>query len=129
MDLKPSMTLPLSSSTQFTGSARIKTQLTVAAGSNIVPLASPNSSSKTLILPAKPSLMDHASPSSFVASFCVAVMRHLIPNEFWGNGEEQTHNRDVFIANVKKFVHLRRFESMTLHEVTQGIKVCYTYIE
>jgi telomerase reverse transcriptase len=67
--------------------------------------------------------MDHATPTSCVAAFCVAVMRHLIPDEFWGTGEEQIHNRDIFLINVKNFVLLRRFESMTLHEVAQGIKV------
>lgn len=67
--------------------------------------------------------MDHSTPTSLVSTFCRAVISHLVPNEFWGVGEIQTHNKRIIHQNIDRFVKLRRFESLSLHEVTQGLKV------
>jgi telomerase reverse transcriptase len=73
--------------------------------------------------PRKPSLIDHATPPSQVSAFCRAVLAHLIPRELWGTGDTQAHNEKIFNRNVDRFVALRRFESLSLHEVSQGTKV------
>lgn len=81
-----------------------------------------------LILPTKPSLIDHATLSGRVAAFCIAVLFKLIPKEFWGSGPDQEHNMMIVKENISKFVHQRRFESLTVHEVSQGLKVCLPHV-
>lgn len=73
--------------------------------------------------PRKASMMDHATPTAKVSAFCRAVLSNIVPRGFWGSGDVQKHNEQVFLRNVHRFVTLRRFESLTLHEVSQGIKV------
>jgi hypothetical protein len=58
-----------------------------------------------------------------VAAFCRAVLSHIIPSDFWGGGHVKKENERVFYRNVDQFIGLRRFEIMSLHEVSQGIKV------
>ncbi|KAG8165152.1 hypothetical protein KVR01_005427 [Diaporthe batatas] len=69
------------------------------------------------------SMTDLATPISQVSAFCQAVLSKIIPHEFWGHGDVQAHNRGMFLKNVDRFVKLRRFETMSLHEVMQGVKV------
>lgn len=64
-----------------------------------------------------------ATPISQVSAFCQAVLSKIIPHEFWGHGDVQAHNRGMLLKNVDRFVKLRRFETMSLHEVMQGLKV------
>lgn len=67
--------------------------------------------------------MDLASPSANVSAFCRAVLGRVIPDEFLGIGEDQTHNKQVLMKNVDRFVDLRRFETLSLHDAVQGMKV------
>lgn len=70
------------------------------------------------------SLTELATPISSVSAFCQAVLSKVIPNEFWGQASSiQEHNKACFLKKVHHFIHLRRFESMCLHEVMQGMKV------
>ncbi|POS72887.1 telomerase reverse transcriptase [Diaporthe helianthi] len=69
------------------------------------------------------SMTELATPVSQVSAFCQAVLSKIIPHEFWGQGDVQTHNRAMLLKNVDRFVKLRRFETMSLHEVMQGLKV------
>ena len=68
-------------------------------------------------------IVDAATPVSQVSKFCQAVLSKIIPNEFWGTGNSHKHNKGVVLRNVDRFVRLRRFENMSLHEAFQGIKV------
>ena len=77
----------------------------------------------TKVLPREPSIMDHAASTAEVSAFCRAVLRELIPHEFWGVREVQVHNEAVFHRNIDRFIGLRRFETLSLHEVSQRIKV------
>ena len=58
-----------------------------------------------------------------VSAFCRAVLSRLLPSEFWGMGDTKAENEKVFQRNVDRFIQLRRFESLSLHEVCQGLKV------
>lgn len=71
----------------------------------------------------KPSLISLASTCSDVAAFCRATLSKVIPKDFWGAGAEGEENRSVVMQNVDRFVRLRRFESFSLHLVSQGLKV------
>ncbi|GAB1310439.1 Telomerase reverse transcriptase [Madurella fahalii] len=69
------------------------------------------------------SLTELATPISSVSAFCQAIVSKVIPSGFWGQAATQAHNRACFLKKIHHFVHLRRFESMCLHEVMQGMKV------
>ncbi|KFY02560.1 hypothetical protein O988_02079 [Pseudogymnoascus sp. VKM F-3808] len=71
----------------------------------------------------KESIMDRATPSANVSAFCRAVLGRVVPDEFWGIGDDQTHNKHVLMKNVDRFVDLRRFETLSLHDVVQGMKI------
>lgn len=77
------------------------------------------------------SLTELAVPVTHVSAFCQAVLLKIIPHDFWGQADVQRHNRKTFLQNVDRFVKLRRFETISLHDVTQGIKasVFSEYIE
>ena len=71
--------------------------------------------------PQKQSIMDFATPAADVSAFCRAVLSNVVPNEFWGSAED--YNKRTVMRNVDRFVTMRRFESLSLHEVVQGVKV------
>jgi len=87
----------------------------------------PNDRSKPRRAPVFPlvfkSLTDLATPTSDVSAFCQAVISKVIPNGFWGQGAAQEHNKACFLRKVHHFLHLRKFESMCLHDVMQQMKV------
>lgn len=97
-----------------------QTQKLVSTNS-IITLAS---SKPSMLLPRKPSLMDRATPTAMVSAFCRAVLCKLVPHEFWGMGDVQKHNERVFLRNIDRFIQLRRFETLSLYEVSQDVKVC-----
>ncbi|KAL8924369.1 MAG: hypothetical protein Q9172_002716 [Xanthocarpia lactea] len=68
-------------------------------------------------------LIDYATPLSDVSAFCRAVMSRIIPNSFWGRDDDGLHNKAVVLRNVDQFIRLRRFESLTLHTVSQDLKI------
>ncbi|KAK0618360.1 hypothetical protein B0T17DRAFT_335741 [Bombardia bombarda] len=69
------------------------------------------------------SIIELATPIANISAFCQGVLSKLIPNEFWGSDSTQDRNKACFLKHVDKFIHLRRFESMCLHELMQGMKV------
>jgi telomerase reverse transcriptase len=66
------------------------------------------------------SFTDMACPTAHVSAFCRAVLSKVIPNGFWGSDD----NKRTIMYWVDRFVDLRRFESLNLHQVTQKIQVC-----
>ncbi|KAL9603334.1 MAG: hypothetical protein Q9219_001196 [cf. Caloplaca sp. 3 TL-2023] len=68
-------------------------------------------------------IIDFATPFSDVSAFCRAVLANIIPNDVWGSGLDGTYNKRAFMYNVDRFIRLRRFESLTLHAVIQGLKI------
>jgi hypothetical protein len=81
----------------------------------------PDTESSTTRL--KMSLTDYATPASSVSAFCRAVLRKLIPPQFYGTGQHKITNRTIVSRHVDRFVRMRRFESLSIHEVCKGIKV------
>jgi len=71
----------------------------------------------------KQNLMDYATPSANVSAFCRSILSILIPDNFWGEGETQIHNKGLFLKVVDRFIALRRFETVSLHDAVQGMKV------
>ncbi|KAF3901263.1 Telomerase reverse transcriptase [Trichophyton interdigitale] len=69
------------------------------------------------------SMTDYATPTHAVSAFCRAVLQKVIPHELYGCGEDGLHNRAVVMRNVDRFLSLRRFETMSLHEAVQGLRI------
>src|SRR5580658_8085566 len=65
---------------------------------------------------------DIATPKSNVSAFARAFFRRLLPKETWD--VEGTHNETCFLKYVDTFINLRKRESMALHQLVQGLKVC-----
>lgn len=74
-------------------------------------------------LPYHKSLVELATPSSQVSSFCQAVLSKIIPGDFWGDDAVQKRNKFTIMRSVDRFIRLRRFETMSLHEIIQNMKV------
>ncbi|KAF9692635.1 hypothetical protein EKO04_009418 [Ascochyta lentis] len=62
---------------------------------------------------------DMACPTSHVSAFCRAVVSKVIPRRFWGDDE----NKRTFMHYIDQFVNLRKFETLTLHQVTQELQI------
>lgn len=58
-----------------------------------------------------------------VSAFCQSVLSSLVPDGFWGECDIMQHNKAMVLSKVDRFIRMRRFETMSLHEVTQGLKV------
>ncbi|PGG99055.1 telomerase reverse transcriptase [Blastomyces parvus] len=75
-------------------------------------------------------MTDYATPPAAVSAFCRSVLLKLIPNELYGYGSDGIRNRDIIMRHVDSFVQLRRFESLSLHEVSQGLKItCVKWLQ
>ncbi|KAJ5782388.1 Telomere reverse transcriptase [Penicillium paradoxum] len=75
------------------------------------------------IRPAPSSLTDHATPASSVSAFCRTVIQKLIPRQFFGVGPDGISNFRLILRHVDRFIKLRRFESLSLHQVCKSIKI------
>ncbi|KAI4252946.1 MAG: hypothetical protein LQ352_003992 [Teloschistes flavicans] len=79
-------------------------------------------------MPVKPSqlnipLVECATPFSEVSAFCQAAISTVIPNEFWGQAADGCRNKKVIMGKINQFIRLRRFESLTLHAISQDLKI------
>lgn len=63
---------------------------------------------------------DMACPTAHVSAFCRAVLSKVVPNTFWGDND----NKRTIMHHIDQFVNLRKFETLTLHQVTQKLRVC-----
>lgn len=68
-------------------------------------------------------LLEQACRPVQVSAFCRAAVFKVFPHDIWGNGHLGAHNRRVLHRNIDKFIRLRRFESMSLHDVLQEMKL------
>lgn len=79
--------------------------------------------------PASPApLVQLATPLHQVSAFCRAVFQKVVPDDFWGSGDVQAHNKAEFLKKIDSFVRLQRYEKLTLHTLLQGLKVRWQYI-
>ncbi|KAK4500419.1 hypothetical protein PRZ48_008608 [Zasmidium cellare] len=64
-----------------------------------------------------------ATDESNVSAFCRAAVFKVFPKALWGDGETGQHNARKVYQNIDRFVRLRRYESMSLHDVLQGMRL------
>ncbi|KAK2755546.1 hypothetical protein FQN54_006486 [Arachnomyces sp. PD_36] len=74
---------------------------------------------------------EFATPVPSVSAFCRATILKLVPNELlYGVGEDAAHNKDHISKFIDTFIRMRRFESLSLHQVAQGMKVtCIKWLQ
>ncbi|KAK4992675.1 Telomerase reverse transcriptase [Elasticomyces elasticus] len=69
------------------------------------------------------SFIDAASPVAQVSAFCRAVVARVFPNRLWGDGDTGLRNKTHIMRSIDHFIRMRRFETMSLHDAMQGIKI------
>lgn len=107
--------------TSSIASTAFETQVSVSSKASTA-LASSGSSLGIYPPLPKPSLVNFATSTAKVSAFCRACLFRLLPRELWGMGKVRVHNERVFYRNVDRFVSLRRYENLSLHEISQGMK-------
>lgn len=68
-----------------------------------------------------------ATPQSQIVAFCQAALKQLLPRDSFGTGKRGVKNYAMIMDYVSHFIHMRRHESMSMHELTQGL--CLKTIE
>lgn len=106
---------------QNSGEPKFKSQLSNSTSSLLI------AGSTYEVPPRKRCMLEHSTPTTMVSAFCRAVLSRLLPLEFWGTGDAQAENKQAFDKNVDRFIELRRFESLSLHEGSQGLKVSFLH--
>ena len=108
---------------QAQSSASMVTQLGPIEGSSAhCPPDGPTTEtcSKDVTVPRlKISFTDHASSAGEISAFVHAIVGRVIPKQFFGGVE----NQKAIMKHVDRFLRLRRFETLSLHDVIQGLKV------
>ncbi|KAN0060374.1 hypothetical protein ACQY0O_007703 [Thecaphora frezii] len=68
----------------------------------------------------KPRFVTYAVPSTGqVVHFVTTVVRRLIPRDLFGS----QHNQKLIMKGISRFVRARRFETLTLHQTMQGLRM------
>lgn len=71
----------------------------------------------------KPSTFDQASSHASVSAFCRAVIRNVFPRDTFGKTGSRSNSFDAVMHCIDKFVCLRRYETLSLHDIIQGIVI------
>ncbi|KAF7196012.1 Telomerase reverse transcriptase [Pseudocercospora fuligena] len=58
-----------------------------------------------------------------VSAFCRAAISAVFPARLWGDHEVRRQNVKIIHRNIDRFVRLRRYESLSLHDVLQGLQL------
>jgi len=69
------------------------------------------------------SFLPYATPAEHVSSFCRAVLVKLLPKDTFGSGSDGSNNWHKIMHHLHTFISMRRFETVNLHELVQGLKV------
>nr|POE63424.1 isoform 2 of telomerase reverse transcriptase [Quercus suber] len=64
-----------------------------------------------------------ASSPAQVAAFCRSAIFKVLPPEFMGRDDVGVLNKSVVSRNIDKFIQLRRYESLSMHDVMQNMAV------
>ncbi|KAM0667452.1 hypothetical protein ACQRIU_003317 [Beauveria bassiana] len=68
-------------------------------------------------------VVDLAAPLGHVSAFLQAGLSKVIPDAFFGEDDDLRHNKALLAKKVHHFITLRRYETMSLHELSQGFKI------
>jgi RNA-binding protein of telomerase ribonucleoprotein complex len=65
----------------------------------------------------------YVTSSAHVAAFTKAAIKKAVPKVCWGDEEEGSYNQSIILDAAVEFIVRRKFESLTLHDVLQKLKV------
>lgn len=68
-------------------------------------------------------VLNLATPAAQVSAYCRGVVAQTFPSRFWGEGLTGTHNKTRIMNEIDRFILMRRYESMTLHDVMHNMKI------
>ena len=75
------------------------------------------------------SILDYPTPAAKVSAFCQAIVQKLLPEDTFGVGVDGKENSKRVMLFIDRFVCMGKYESLTLHEVSQGIKLgCISWL-
>ncbi|KAI7488359.1 hypothetical protein KC351_g2021, partial [Hortaea werneckii] len=63
--------------------------------------------------------VSYATSESRISAFCRAAIMTVFPKELWGG----LANRRIVLRNVDSFVRMRKYESMSMHDVLQPLQI------
>ena len=69
------------------------------------------------------SILTYATSTAHVSAFCRAIIQRLLPGSALGVGEDGKHNLIMLLGKIDQFVRMRRHESLSLHEVSQNLRI------
>ena len=69
------------------------------------------------------SSFQQATPVAQVSAFCRAAVAKVFPTSFWGEDDTRTQNLKTVMCNIDRFIRLRRYESLSIHDVLHGIQI------
>lgn len=69
------------------------------------------------------STFSHACTPERVSAFCRAVVRNVFPPDVLGTSEEGKKNLDIVLRSIDRFIRLRRYETISLHDVMDGLAI------
>lgn len=69
------------------------------------------------------SILAYATPTAQVSTFCRAAITKVLPGDAVGVGPDGEHNLTMLHIHIDRFVRMRRYESLSLHEVFQKLRV------
>ncbi|KAM0721837.1 hypothetical protein Q7P37_002762 [Cladosporium fusiforme] len=71
--------------------------------------------------PEETNTFTHAATLEQVSAFCRAVIRNVFPPDAFGSSAETHNNLDTVMRSIDRFIRLRRYETISLHDVMHGI--------
>lgn len=69
------------------------------------------------------SFLPYTSSPDQVSAFCQSIMTKVVPHGLFGTEDEGRANWQKILGHIDRFVQMRKFESLSLHDVCQGLKV------
>ncbi|KAK5097486.1 Telomerase reverse transcriptase [Lithohypha guttulata] len=69
------------------------------------------------------SFLPYATPTCHVVAFCQATIKRLLPSDTFGRGSDGVENWRKVLDRVDRFACMRRFETISMHELVQGLKI------
>ena len=102
-----------------TGSTRFIAQLCGVG----LPIPSASTASSSQLEEQPLAVTTFSTPAAKVSAFCQSVVRRVLPRGTFGIGPDGYDNMLLVTRAIDQFIRMRRFESMSLHEAHQGIKL------
>lgn len=65
------------------------------------------------------SFLPHSTSPEMISMFCRSVIKRLLPRNVLGTASDGAHNLRVILQRIDQFIKLRRFETLSLHQVMQ----------